>query len=98
MNTLAKRLSKELRLLAERIDNGTSELTDEESMDLLSAITHKSMSKDQAYSYLNMSRSLFDSLVRSGKMPEGRKVRGYKELRRYQDELDKYKMNFNGCK
>ena len=32
-------------------------------------------------------KSKFDELVRSGKIPKGRKIRGFKELRWYRDEL-----------
>lgn len=53
-------------------------------------LTHKPLSKDQACSYLNMSRSKFDQLVKEGKLPKGRKRRGFKELVFYQDELTEY--------
>lgn len=87
-NILLKRIARELRSLADRIEAGNSNLTEEEAMALLSTCTHEVMSKDQACSYLNLSRSRFDDLVREGKLPRGRKRRGFKELAWYQDELE----------
>ena len=93
MKALLKMITKALRDTADRIDAGSCELTESEAMDILSIVAHNPMSKDSACSYLNgMSRSRFDELVREGKIPKGRKVRGYKELRWYQDELDACKI------
>ena len=76
-----------MRDTADKIDAGNCEMTSEEAMDLMSVLSHESLSKDQACSYLNLSRSRFDELVRLKELPKGRKVRGYKELRWYKDEL-----------
>lgn len=45
------------------------------------------VSEDEAMSLLNLGRSRFDDLVREGKIPKGRKRRGFKELVWYKDEL-----------
>jgi hypothetical protein len=45
------------------------------------------MSKEQACQYLNLSISRFDDYVRMGKVPKGKKVVGFKELRWFEDEL-----------
>jgi predicted DNA-binding transcriptional regulator AlpA len=37
-----------------------------------------------------MSRSKFDSLVKDGLLPKGKKRRGFKELVWYEDELNEY--------
>ena len=87
MNVLAKLVSKELRLVADKIDSGTCNLSSDESMEILRAVAHEALSKDQACAYLNIKTSRFDDLVREGKIPRGRKVRGFKELRWYKDEL-----------
>jgi predicted DNA-binding transcriptional regulator AlpA len=50
------------------------------------------LSKDQACTYLNISRSRFDDLVREGILPQGRKIRGLKEKMWYQDEITLRKM------
>lgn len=84
---LKKSIAKFLREIADKIDSGNCEMTEEEAMDVLSVISHEALSKDQACSYLRIKRSRFDELVREGKLPKGRKVRGYKELRWYKDEL-----------
>lgn len=81
---------KFLREAADKIEIGTSEISDSQAMDLVSAFTHVPMSKESACSYLNLSRSRFDELVRAGKLPKGKKEVGYKELRWYKDELDTY--------
>ena len=77
-----------LRDIADKIDAGNSELTEEEAMDLASVFCHEAISKDQACSYLGIKRSWFDNLIRQGKMPRGRKLRGYNELRWYRDEIE----------
>ena len=85
-----KLVSKYLREVADKIDAGSCELTESEAMDILSVISHQAMSKEEACVYLNIKRSRFDDLVKEGKLPKGKKVRGYKELRFYKDELDWY--------
>lgn len=86
---LRQKIVTYLREVADKIDAGTSEITESEAMDILSIIAHEALSKEQACLYLNgLSRSRFDDLVREGKIPKGRKVAGYKELRWYKDDLD----------
>lgn len=76
-----------LREIADKIDSGNCELDDEQAMHIMSTIAHEPMSKDSACSYLNISRSKFDSLVADGKLPSGKKRRGFKEKIWYKDEL-----------
>ena len=83
-----KLVVKYLREVAERIDSGTSEITESQAIDVLRVIAHEAMSKEQACVYLNLSRSRFDDLVRERKLPKGRKRVGFKELVFYKDELD----------
>lgn len=84
---IAKWVSKTLREIADKIDSDTCELTEEQAMHIMSSIGHEVMSKDSACSYLNISRSKFDSLVADGKLPKGKKRRGFKELVWFKDEL-----------
>ena len=77
---LVRLLTKLMRDTADKIDAGNCELSVDEAMDLLNVLSHESLSKDQACSFLNLSRSRFDDLVRERKIPKGRKVRGFKEL------------------
>lgn len=86
--SLAKRLVRALRNTADKIDAGNSELTEEEAISILSVVAHNALSKEQACEYVNKQRSQFDNLIAAGKLPKGRKRRGYKELVWYEDELD----------
>ena len=88
-NFLRKYAVKILREAADKIDAGTCELDEDQVMDIASTIGHQVLSKDEACIYLNLSRSRFDDLVREGKIPRGRKRRGFKELCFYKDELTK---------
>lgn len=82
-----KLLAKHLRLLADKFDAGTTDLSEEEAIELVSVITHIALSKEEACSYLNCSRATFDNAVRDGLLPKGRKIRGRKELIWFKDEL-----------
>jgi predicted DNA-binding transcriptional regulator AlpA len=86
--SIARLVAKLLRETADRIDAGNTELSDSEAMDLAGILCHEVMSKDTACRYLNLSRSRFDDLVRTKKLPKGRKRVGFKELAWYRDELD----------
>lgn len=88
-NFLRKAVTKVLRETADKIDSGNSELSEEQAMDIMSILAHEVLSKDSACSYLNLSRSRFDDLVREGVVPKGKKRRGFKELIWYKDELQK---------
>ncbi len=87
MNIVTKLVIKELEELLGKIKSGNCELTEEESMDILKAIAHQSLSKYQACQFLNISTSRFSELMAEGKIPKGRKVQGFNELRWYKDEL-----------
>ena len=88
MQALRKLITKLLRETADKIESGNCELSDSEAMDIMSVLSHQVMSKEDACLYLNVSRSKFDNLVREGKLPRGRKKRGFKELVFYKDEID----------
>lgn len=78
--------------IVDDIDAGNSNLDEEEAVQIISHLRRLSrkdtpMSKYQAYTYLNISRATFDNLVREGKLPRGKKVPGFKELRWYKKDL-----------
>lgn len=80
--------------MIEDIDAGNSNLEEKEVVKIAkflreSVRTDIPMSKYQAFTYLNISRAKFDSLVREGKIPRGRKVPGFKELCWYKKDLNK---------
>lgn len=81
--------------IVDDIDTGNSNLSDEESIEVIKSLrkyTRKDtpLSKYQAYTYLNMSRATFDNMVREGKLPKGKKIAGFKELIWYKRDLNKY--------
>lgn len=87
MDVIKKTVSKLLRQIADKIDGGNCEIDEEQALHIMSTIAHEPISKDAACSYLNISRSKFDSLVADGKLPEGKKRRGFKEKIWFKDEL-----------
>jgi len=87
MDVIKKTVSKLLRQIADKIDSDNCEIDEEQALHIMSTIAHEPMSKDVACSYLNISRSKFDSLVADGKLPEGKKRRGFKEKIWFKDEL-----------
>lgn len=88
--SLMKQLAKIFRDTADNLDAGNTELDEDQAINIAMMLTHKPLSKDQACTFLNISRSKFDSLVNQNKLPKGRKRRGFKELVWFQDELNNY--------
>lgn len=86
-SSLIKLLTKVLRDSADKFDAGNTELTEEEAMDILSMLTHKVLSKEQACDFVGLGPSQFNNLIAANKLPKGRKRRGFKELVWYEDEL-----------
>ncbi len=86
-----KLVVKYLKNAIEKIETDSCELTESEAMSILKVIAHEPLSKEQACIFLNLSRSRFDDYIREGKLPKGKKVTGYKELRWWKDELEWYK-------
>lgn len=81
-------------LLAD-IDAGNTNLSEEDCLKVIDTIkeytnTNVEFSKYQAYTYLNIKRAQFDNLVREGKLPRGKKVAGFKELRWNKKDIDEY--------
>lgn len=91
MFSLKSLIVKYLREAADKMDAGTSEVTESQAIDILRIVAHEALSKEQACNYLNLSRSRFDDLVRERKLPKGIKRVGFKELVYYKDELDIYR-------
>ena len=93
MQALKRMIAKLLREIADKIDAGTCELSEQEALEIMGAVAHRVLSKDQACQFLNLHRSRFDDLVRQGCIPRGRKRKGFKELIWYEDELRHYVMS-----
>ena len=84
-----------LKQIIDNIDAGNSNINEEDELhiiDCLRKYTHKDegMSKYSACQYLNISRAKFDNMVREGRLPEGKKVIGFKEKRWYKKDLDRF--------
>lgn len=95
---MLQQIKKYLLDIADDIDAGNSNLTEEEMLKVAKCLKEYSrkdlpMSKYQAYTYLNISRATFDNLVREGKLPKGKKVQGFKELQWFKKDLIKAKKN-----
>lgn len=88
MQEFKKVLVRLLRDTANKLENNTCEITEEEALSIVNNMTHIAISKEMACNHLNISRSKFDALIKQGKIPEGRKRVGFKELVFYKDELD----------
>lgn len=84
-------IKKLLLGIVKDIDAGNSNIDEEEALKLVETLKvmrkDNPMSKYQAYTYLGISRAKFDNLVREGKLPEGRKLSGFKEKIWYKKDL-----------
>lgn len=88
-------IKKLLLKVVDDIDSGNSELSQQEMGEVVDVLQRynfrdKYISKYQAYTYLNMRRAKFDNLVRSGELPRGKKVQGFKELQWSLKEIKEY--------
>lgn len=88
-------IRKYLLQMVDDIDTGNSNLTEDESVSLISMLrdlTDKTrrMSKYQACRYLNVSRATFDGYVRAGRLPRGKHEIGFKELSWSRKDLDEF--------
>lgn len=85
-------LANLLRQTADELEAGKFKCEDAEiiaSIDTLSNFKSEfPLSKAQACSYLNMSRSTFDTYIRNGWIPKGTKRLGFKELSWTKEQLD----------
>lgn len=81
--------------MADNIDAGNSNLTEDEALQAISYLKEltnkeKRLSKCEAYRYLNVSRATFDNYVRVGKLPRGQHTAGFKELSYSKKDLDQF--------
>ena len=87
MSIVGKEISRYLRELADKFDAGTTDYDEEQAIKFMQLITHVPMTKEEAAMHLHIWPSRFDTLVREGKIPKGRKIIGFKEKRWYLDEI-----------
>ena len=79
-----------LKELADKIEEGNTNISVEEAAGIMEVISHIGLCKDEACRYLNLRRDQFDKMIRDGKLPRGRKLVGRKEHIWYKDELNRY--------
>lgn len=84
---LANRLGDALIEIGKRFKAGTSEITEDEAIDVFRIVTHEPISREQVCDELNVNNSKFYDLLMLKKIPAGRKRRGFKELYWYRDEI-----------
>lgn len=73
-----------------KIKAGTCEISENEALDILKTISHEPLSREQVCSELKISTNKFYDLISEGKLPQGKKRRGFKELVWYKDEIQNY--------
>lgn len=83
-----------LQKFIDDIDSGNCNLSKEEFVAIIDELakfntSNSCMSKAEASSYLHLSRPTFDRLVSEGKIPQGRHMKGFKELSWSKSDLDK---------
>lgn len=82
-----KLINEQLDLIKSRINSDSCEVDSGTAMQIMSVFSHEPLSKAEAYQELGISRSKFDSLVKEGKLPSGKKRLGFNELVWYKDEI-----------
>lgn len=93
-------IKRMLLQIVEDIDAGNCKISEQEMNEAIETIKRLSnkkedFSKYSAANYLNISRATFDNYIAEGKIPHGVKKQGFKELRWYKEDLDKFR---NSCK
>lgn len=89
MTFLENVVVKYLREVAAKIEQGNCNVTDDQAMDIISVIANEELSKAQACEFLNVNRSRFGELIAEGRIPKGRKIKGFNELRWRKSDLIK---------
>ena len=88
MSIVGKEISRYLRELADKFDADSTDYDDEQAIRFMQLITHVPMTKEEAALHLHIWPSRFDTLIREGKLPKGRKKLGQKNKIWYLDEID----------
>lgn len=90
MKTIKRFIASLLKSTADKIESDNCALTEQQAIDIFRLLGDEIMSKEQSISFLDISRSKFDSLVDEKKIPKGRKIRGFKEFSWKKSDLLKY--------
>lgn len=89
-------LASLLRTVADNIDVGNSNITEEEMLELCEMISNSSnplekISKYQTADILGVSHKTVDYYVKKGYIPKGRQEVGFKEIYWYKKDILKFK-------
>lgn len=88
MDIARKEMSRFLRETADKLDANTSEIDDDQLLRAAQLFAHQKMTKEEAALHLHIWPSRFDTLIREGKLPKGRKKLGQKNKVWYLDEIE----------
>lgn len=92
MNPLIKKLLvNELKIVLNKLETDTCNISTEEAIALVDTISHVPMNKEEACQYLKISRDTFDRHVALGHIPKGIKHKTIKVHIWYKDELRNFK-------
>lgn len=90
---MLKILRNLLQQIINDIDSGNSNISEEnqeEAIYLIQKFYSKEFSKIEAANYIGVSRATFDNYINNGWIPKGEKRSGFKELRWFKADLDKF--------
>lgn len=94
-----KFLATQLRYLADNIDAGNTNASEEELLAICEQLgfvvnPETKMSKYQAVKFLGISRATFDNYIVKGLIPKGLEQQGFKEKFWYKKDLTKFKEKY----
>lgn len=84
---IADKIGNALIEAGSNLKAGTSEITEEQALDIMSIVAHIPISREEVCLEMNISNDKFYDLLARKKIPNGRKRRGFKELCWYRDEI-----------
>lgn len=84
---LANKVGDALIEAGKQFKAGTSNITEDEAIDIFSIVAHQRMSREDVCREMNISDNKFYDYLNLGKIPKGRKQRGFKELYWFKDEI-----------
>lgn len=99
MEQLIKMLADVLENTADKLRQGTSTISKDELLDIMDILSEgdktQLLSKEKACRFMQMSRASFDSYIRMGFIPKGKKQAGLKELTWSLLDLEKAKIELD---
>lgn len=84
---LSNHIGDLLIIVGNKIKAETSEITEEEAIEIMRTIAKEPISREEVYKEFKISNNKFYELIDNGVIPKGKKRRGFKELIWYKDEI-----------